>query len=70
MAKVNGDTKKFKRKITVPQKPPFPAPKRKRITHGKSVDECVRSMPLGPLHTPLRRREEKKEEERSNSLLT
>ena len=43
---VNGDPQNLKRKITVPQKPRTPAPKRKRITPRKFADECERSMHL------------------------
>ena len=45
-AEVNGDHQNLKRKITVPQKPRTPAPKRKRITPRKLTDECERSMNL------------------------
>ena len=45
-AEVNGDLQTLKRKITVPQKPRTPAPKRKRITPRKLTDECERSMNL------------------------
>ena len=43
---VNGVPQNLKRKITVPQKPRTPAPKRKRITPRKLADECERSMHL------------------------